>query len=67
MIEWNLMIVVEIQEMIVVGIIFFKMYMVYDNLWIIDVEIFEVMKEIKKVNGMLGVYCENGDLVDELI
>lgn len=41
--------------------------MVYDNLWIIDVEIFEVMKEIKKVNGMLGVYCENGDLVDELI
>jgi dihydropyrimidinase len=25
------------------------------------------MKEIKKVNGMLGVHCENGDLVDELI
>ena len=24
------------------------------------------MKEIK-VNGMLGVHCENGDLVDELI
>ena len=27
---------------------------------------FEAMKEIK-VNGMLGVHCENGDLVDELI
>lgn len=53
--------------MIAAGITSFKMYMAYDNLRTTDAEIFEAMKEIKKVNGMLGVHCENGDLVDELI
>lgn len=67
MIEWKPTIAAEIQEMIAAGITSFKMYMAYDNLWITDAEIFEAMKEIKKVNGMLGVHCENGDLVDELI
>ncbi|HBA1476881.1 TPA: amidohydrolase family protein [Enterococcus faecalis] len=67
MIEWNPTIAAEIQEMIAAGITSFKMYMAYDNLRTTDAEIFEAMKEIKKVNGMLGVHCENGDLVDELI
>ncbi|HGC5944106.1 TPA: amidohydrolase family protein [Enterococcus faecalis] len=67
MIEWKPTIAAEIQEMVVAGITSFKMYMAYDNLRTTDAEIFEAMKEIKKVNGMLGVHCENGDLVDELI
>ncbi|WP_430610953.1 dihydropyrimidinase [Enterococcus sp. DIV0340] len=67
MIEWKPTIAAEIQEMIAAGITSFKMYMAYDNLRTTDAEIFEAMKEIKKVNGMLGVHCENGDLVDELI
>lgn len=67
MIEWNPTIAAEIQEMVAAGITSFKMYMAYDNLRTTDAEIFEAMKEIKKVNGMLGVHCENGDLVDELI
>ncbi len=67
MIEWKPTIAAEIQEMVAAGITSFKMYMAYDNLRTTDAEIFEAMKEIKKVNGMLGVHCENGDLVDELI
>lgn len=66
-IEWNKAISSEIKEMIDEGITSFKMYMAYDNLRTTDAEIFEAMTEIKKYNGMLGIHCENGDMVNEMI
>lgn len=66
-IEWNAKIKSEIKEMFNLGITSFKMYMAYANLRTSDAEIFEAMKEIRKYQGMLGIHCENGDLVDELI
>lgn len=66
-IEWNEKIKSEIKEMFNLGITSFKMYMAYANLRTSDAEIFEAMKEIRKYQGMLGIHCENGDLVDELI
>lgn len=66
-IEWNPSIKKEIKEMIEDGITSFKMYMAYDNLRTTDAEIFEAMREIRKYQGMLGIHCENGDLVNEMI
>ncbi|ALS01133.1 phenylhydantoinase [Enterococcus silesiacus] len=66
-IEWNPSIKAEIKEMIDVGITSFKMYMAYDNLRTKDAEIFEAMREIRKYQAMLGVHCENGDMVNEMI
>ncbi|MHC5229260.1 dihydropyrimidinase [Enterococcus sp. LJL99] len=66
-IEWNPEIKAEIKEMIASGITSFKMYMAYDNLRTKDAEIFEAMQEIGKYNGMLGMHCENGDIVNEMI
>lgn len=66
-IEWNPEIKAEIKEMIVSGITSFKMYMAYNNLRTKDGEIFEAMQEIRKYHGMLGMHCENGDIVNELI
>lgn len=66
-IEWNDGIRKEISDMIAKGITSFKMYMAYDNLRVTDGELFEAMLAIKNVHGMLGVHCENGDLVNENI
>lgn len=56
----------EIPEMIAQGITSFKMYLAYDAMRVTDAALFLAMKAIKKVNGMLGVHCENGDLVNEM-
>lgn len=66
-IEWNDTIKSEIKEMLDAGITSFKMYMAYDNLRTTDAEIFEAMNEINKYQGMLGIHCENGDMVNEMI
>ncbi|MBO0439546.1 dihydropyrimidinase [Candidatus Enterococcus ikei] len=66
-IEWNPSIKKEIREMLEAGITSFKMYMAYDNLRTTDGEIFEAMREIQKYQGMLGIHCENGDMVNEMI
>ncbi|MDN6268294.1 MAG: dihydropyrimidinase [Staphylococcus equorum] len=66
LIEWTPAIKAEISEMIAQGITSFKMYMAYDAMRATDAELFEAMKEIKKVGGMLGVHCENGDVINQL-
>lgn len=66
LIEWNSQLAVEIPKMAAQGITSFKMYMAYDNLRTTDAEIYAAMCEIKKVHGMLGIHCENGDLVNAL-
>ena len=66
-IEWNPEIKAEIKEIVASGITSFKMYMAYDNLRTRDAEIFEAMQEIGKHNGMLGMHCENGDIVNEMV
>jgi dihydropyrimidinase len=66
-IQWTPKIKEEIKEIIAAGTTSFKMYMAYENLRTPDSAIFEVIEELKKHGGMLGVHCENGDLVEEAI
>jgi dihydropyrimidinase len=66
-IEWKDTTAIEIGEMIAAGITSFKMYMAYDNLRTTDAELFKAMTTIRKYQGMLGVHCENGDMVNEMI
>ncbi|WP_163653817.1 dihydropyrimidinase [Listeria sp. PSOL-1] len=66
-IEWHSALPDEISQMIDKGITSFKMYMAYDHLRTSDAEIYAAMKEIRKHHGMLGMHCENGDLIDSLI
>lgn len=65
-IEWNKDIKAQVAEMVAKGVTSFKMYMAYDAMRATDAMLYEAMKEIKKVGGMLGVHCENGDLVNQL-
>ncbi|MEL7623012.1 MAG: dihydropyrimidinase [Clostridiales bacterium] len=61
--EWNQQISREIKEMAAAGVTSFKVYMAYDNLRLKDSEIFQIMKKVGEIGGILGCHCENGDLI----
>ncbi len=65
--EWNEKTEKEMDDMITEGITSFKLYMAYDNLRVSDAEMYEILKKVKELHGIVGTHCENGDLVNELI
>lgn len=65
--DWNETTRREIADMVREGISSFKLYMAYDNLRVTDGEIYEILREVGDIHGIIGVHCENGDLVNELI
>ncbi len=65
--DWNPSISKEIQTMADAGVTSFKLYLAYDALRVNDAELYQVLKEVKQVHGIVGVHCENGDLVNELV
>lgn len=66
-IDWNEETKKELKDMTDAGVISYKLYMAYDNLKVNSGEIYEILKAVKEENGIVGVHCENGDLVNELI
>lgn len=65
--EWNESVKSEIVDMRNRGINSFKAYMAYDSLRINDGEIYELLKCLKENGAILGVHCENGDMVNTMI
>lgn len=65
--DWNPSVSLEIGEMARRGVTSFKVYMAYDNLRLRDSQIYEVLRRVGQVHGIVGSHCENGDLVNELI
>ncbi len=61
-VDWNEAIAREIAEMPSLGITSFKVYMAYD-IGVDDRTIYSALKEIKKIGGLLGAHCENGDFL----
>ena len=60
--DWNERTKAEIQTMKDEGITTYKAYMAY-AFSLNDVELMEVLEELKSVNGICGVHCENGPLI----
>lgn len=65
--EWNEDIKNELKVMKEQGITSYKAYMAYDSLRLNDGDIYDIIKALKKYNSILGVHCENGDLVNTMI
>lgn len=65
--EWNEDIKNELKVMKDQGITSYKAYMAYDSLRLNDGDIYDILKSLKKYNSILGVHCENGDLVNTMI
>lgn len=65
--EWNEDIKNELKVMKDQGITSYKAYMAYDSLRLNDGDIYDILKSLKEYNSILGVHCENGDLVNTMI
>jgi dihydropyrimidinase len=66
--DYNASIRNEIKDIIKEGITSFKLFMAYKNsLYLDDGSIFSIMEEVKNYGGLIGLHCENGDVIDCLV
>lgn len=65
--DWNEAVKEEMNDMPALGVTSFKMYMAYDSLLSNDEELLACLKQVKQIDGVLGVHCENGTLVNALV
>ena len=64
--DWNERTRDELPVMRERGVTSFKAYYAYDNLRLDDAQMYELLCALRPMNGVLGVHCENGTLVNEL-
>ncbi|MGF7010786.1 dihydropyrimidinase [Lachnospiraceae bacterium PF1-22] len=65
--QWNERIAQELPLMKAEGVTSFKLYMTYDAMYLNDGEIYKALKAIKEEHGVVGVHCENRDLIAALV
>lgn len=65
--DWNERTRAELAPMIEAGVTSFKLYMAYDALRVDDDVLLDIIREMKRVKGLVGVHCENGTLVNKMI
>ncbi len=65
--DWNEYTRKELDHMIAQGVTSFKLYMAYDALRVADDVLLDIIREMKRIKGLVGVHCENGTLVNKLI
>ena len=65
--EWNDARKAEVDSMIAQGVTSFKMYMVYPAMRVDDGKIYDAIKYMKERDCLIGVHCENYDLLNARI
>ena len=65
--DWKESICDELELVVKGGVTSFKVYMTYDAMVINDKEIYQVLKRLKELGGIVGVHCENKGIIDALV
>ncbi|ADL03654.1 dihydropyrimidinase [[Clostridium] saccharolyticum WM1] len=65
--DWNPSISKELEEIVENGVTSFKLYMTYDEMYLNDKKIYQVLKRLKEVGGIAGVHCENMGIIQALV
>lgn len=65
--EWNARTEAELPEMTRLGVTSYKLYMVYDALRVDDGAIYAALKAAKREGALIGVHCENWDVLNRRI
>lgn len=65
--EWNPAVTAEMAEMAKEGVSSYKMYMVYEGLKVDDGCIYSALKEASKYGALIGVHCENWEVLQQRI
>ena len=61
--DWNDSVKDELQDMSLLGVPSYKLYMAYDNLKVNDRELYEILSAVENEQGIIGVHCENGEII----
>lgn len=64
--DWNEGTRAELPALREAGVTSFKAYFAYDNLRVNDGAMLDILEALKPFGGILGVHCENGDVVELL-
>lgn len=64
--DWSDGVKAELKAMCQQGVTSFKAYMAYDSLRLPDKKLYEILQQVTALGGVVGVHCENGDLVEVL-
>lgn len=62
--DWNERTRGELDDMFARGVSSFKLYMAYNDLRVSDRDMLSILAALKERGGLVGVHCENGDLVN---
>ena len=65
--DWNESVREELPKLFEAGVTSVKLYMAYDALRLMDDEVFEVMRAMKELGGVVWCHCENGAVINRLI
>lgn len=65
--DWNQEVSRELDKIVEDGVTSFKLYMTYEEMYMNDKRIYQVLKRLKEVGGITGVHCENKGLIEALI
>ncbi len=65
--DWNPSVSKELEEIVAGGVTSFKLYMTYDEMYLNDKKIYQVLKRLKEVGGIAGIHCENMGLIEALV
>lgn len=65
--RWDESVRREMAAMSAQGVTSYKMYMVYDNLRVDDGQIFQALQEAARLGSLLGVHCENWDVLLRMV
>lgn len=65
--DWNSKVEKEIDEMSSCGISSYKLYMTYEDMYLNDGEIYRALCRIGETKGLVGVHCENRELIAALV
>ena len=63
--DWSEYTSEELKEMFASGVTSFKLYMTYD-IRVSDGVIYDILKKMKALGGIVGVHCENNDIINRL-
>lgn len=65
--DWNPSVSKELEKIIDDGVTSFKLYMTYDEMYLNDKRIYQVLKRLKEAGGIAGVHCENKGIIEALV
>lgn len=64
--DWNTSVSQELENIVNGGVTSFKLYMTYDQMFLNDKNIYQVLRRLKEVGGIAGVHCENKGIIEAL-